>query len=99
MPSRISMVLVEPSSPSPRTEAEVRTLFNLTPQEARVAMLLASGLPNSEIARELSISPHTTRHHTERVLLRLGVHSRAQVPAALLGHKTVVSRSFSVALR
>ena len=56
----------------------------LTRKEARVAVLLAEGKSNSEIADELFISAHTARHHTESVLLKLGVHSRREVSPALL---------------
>jgi DNA-binding CsgD family transcriptional regulator len=57
----------------------------LTPREAEVAALLARGLPNAAVARQLGISPHTARHHTQRVLAKLGVHSRAEAAARLLG--------------
>ena len=53
--------------------------FRLTRQQARVALLLAQRLRNKEIAQELHISPHTARHHTEAVLLKLGIHSRTKV--------------------
>ncbi len=56
----------------------------LTRKEARVAVLLAEGKSNTEIADELFISAHTARHHTESVLLKLGVHSRREVSPALL---------------
>jgi DNA-binding CsgD family transcriptional regulator len=56
----------------------------LTPREAEVADLLARGLSNAAVARRLDISPHTARHHTQRVLAKLGVHSRAEATARLL---------------
>jgi DNA-binding CsgD family transcriptional regulator len=59
--------------------------FGLTAGEARVALLLAQGHSNCGIARALEISPHTARHHTESVLLKLDVHSRAEVGPKLLG--------------
>ncbi len=55
-----------------------------TRKEARVAVLLAEGRSNTELADELFISAHTARHHTESVLLKLGVHSRREVSPALL---------------
>jgi DNA-binding CsgD family transcriptional regulator len=60
-------------------EAALRERFGLSRKEARVALLLAGRASNNEIARELCISPHTARHHTEQVLLKLGVHSRFAV--------------------
>jgi DNA-binding CsgD family transcriptional regulator len=57
----------------------------LSDREAVVAMCLVDGHSNKEIARRLAISPHTARRHTERVLRKLGVSSRASVARALRG--------------
>jgi len=57
--------------------------YRLTKREIDVARLLALGKSNCEIAATLSISEHTCRHHTERVLAKLGVRSRAGVGASL----------------
>lgn len=55
----------------------------MTPREIEVAVLLAEGCSNSTVARRLGISPHTARHHTQRVLVKLGVRSRAEAGARL----------------
>jgi DNA-binding CsgD family transcriptional regulator len=55
----------------------------LTPREIEVAMLLSEGCSNRTIAHRLGISQHTARHHTQRVLAKLGVHSRAEAGARL----------------
>ena len=49
------------------------------------AMVLAkpAGMKPREIADRLNISEHTARHHTERVLGKLGVRSRAAIPRAV----------------
>lgn len=57
---------------------------SLTAREMEVVRLLTRGLSNADVARRLGISPHTARRHTERVLFKLGVHSRAQVGARML---------------
>jgi DNA-binding NarL/FixJ family response regulator len=57
--------------------------YRLTDREVEVAHLLALGKSNSEVAAALSISEHTCRRHTERVLTKLGVRSRAAVAASL----------------
>ena len=64
--------------------SELRAAFRLTRAEARVATLLAERMSNREIARELRVSGHTARKHTERVLSKLGIHSRTKVRGALL---------------
>jgi DNA-binding NarL/FixJ family response regulator len=63
--------------------ADMRHRYGLTSREAQVAILLIQGQGNSAIAEQLKISPHTARHHTQRVLAKLGVHSRAAAGAKL----------------
>ena len=57
----------------------------LTKRELEVLGLLADGLDQAEIARELFISPTTVATHIQRVLTKLGAHSRAQ--AVALAHR------------
>jgi DNA-binding NarL/FixJ family response regulator len=61
----------------------------LTRTEAVVAELLAQRKRNREIAEQLSVTEHTARRHTEHVLKKLGVHSRADVRAVLAGAVSV----------
>lgn len=68
-----------PEAPGPWMRA-----LGLTPRQAAVAVLLARGWSNKRIARELGMRPKTARRHTEAVLARLGVSSRAAVAAELL---------------
>jgi DNA-binding response OmpR family regulator len=53
----------------------------LTPREAEILQLLSSGFAQSAIAERLVISPKTVSTHIQRVLAKLGVHSRAQAVA------------------
>lgn len=73
------LVLLEPLFRETLTDDELRERFHLTTQEVRVARQIADGQRNDAIARRLGISPHTARRHTERVLAKLGIASRAQV--------------------
>lgn len=73
------LVLLEPLFREPLPDDELRQRFGLTRQEIRIARLIADGLRNQEIANRLGISPHTTRRHTENVLDKLRIASRAQV--------------------
>ena len=57
----------------------------LTSREQEVLKLLARGFTQAEIARELVISPKTVGGHIQRVLTKLGVHSRAQAVAVAHG--------------
>jgi DNA-binding NarL/FixJ family response regulator len=54
----------------------------LTAREHEVLKLLARGLNQGQIATALVISPKTVGTHIQRVLAKLGVHSRAQAVAA-----------------
>ncbi len=78
------LVAIECLTLQPPTAETLRERFGLTRQEAAVALLLARGKSSAEIARELFISSHTARRHTERVLPKLGVHSRAEVAGRIL---------------
>jgi DNA-binding NarL/FixJ family response regulator len=55
----------------------------LTPQENRIAQLLADGRRNGDIAQRLGISEHTVKRHVEQVLRKLHVTTRAAVARAL----------------
>lgn len=50
----------------------------LTPREREVLDLVAVGLPNKAIARELGISEHTAKFHVGSLLGKLGASSRTE---------------------
>ena len=56
--------------------------FGLTGRERDILMLLAEGRRQDDIAAELVTSPKTVATHIQRVLAKLGVHSRAEAVAA-----------------
>jgi DNA-binding NarL/FixJ family response regulator len=56
-------------------------ITQLTPRESEVLGLLADGLSANQIAGELVISPKTVATHVQRILRKLGVHSRTQAVA------------------
>ncbi|MEU5852734.1 LuxR C-terminal-related transcriptional regulator [Saccharopolyspora shandongensis] len=56
-------------------------LTALTAREAEVAGLLAKGLTNKEIARDLVVSLRTVDSHVQHILTKLGFNSRNQVTA------------------
>ncbi len=51
----------------------------LTRREREVAALVAKGLTNRRISRDLSISERTVATHVGRILKKLGLRSRAQI--------------------
>jgi DNA-binding NarL/FixJ family response regulator len=64
----------------------------LTPREREVLELLTRGLTQAQIARELVISTRTVGTHIQRILGKLGVHSRAQAVALELRERLVPNR-------
>lgn len=64
-------------------EAEQVAPAGLTTRERQVVRGLSRGASNLQIAHELQLSVHTVRRHVERVLRKLGVSRRAEVPARL----------------
>jgi ATP/maltotriose-dependent transcriptional regulator MalT len=55
-----------------------RTVGALTAREDEVLGLVALGMSNAAIARTLVISEKTAGHHVSRILMKLGVHNRAE---------------------
>jgi two-component system, NarL family, nitrate/nitrite response regulator NarL len=57
---------------------------HLTPREQSIAQLIAQGLPNKCIAKQLKISPWTVATHIRRLFAKLGVRTRSAMIAKLL---------------
>jgi pimeloyl-ACP methyl ester carboxylesterase len=54
---------------------------HLTTRQGQVAALVTDGLTNREIAQRLGIDERSAEGHVERIRIRLGVRSRAQIAA------------------
>jgi two-component system nitrate/nitrite response regulator NarL len=48
----------------------------LSPREREIALLVARGLSNKEVARELGLSHGTIKSHVHNILQKLGARSR-----------------------
>ncbi len=64
-----------PLSSAPATPSEVA---QLTARELEVFKLVARGLCNAEIAKELFVSDTTVKTHVAHILMKLGVRDRVQ---------------------
>ena len=70
--------------PDERKVRATRQIDELTPSEVRVAVAVARGSSNAEIARELFVSIATVKSHISHILDKLGFNNRVQI--ALLVH-------------
>ena len=84
LPEAGVLVLMDRLGPELPTTRELRVSFGLRGREPQVALLAAEGLSNAAIAQRLRLSAHTVRHYLERVLTRLGLHSRKALALHLM---------------
>lgn len=67
-----------------RRQEALALLERLSPREREVARLLALGLSNKEVARELDISDHTVHVHRQRITDKTGSGHAADLARMLL---------------
>lgn len=79
----MAVVVLSRCGPQPLSDDVLRTRFKLTPREIEVARHVAGARSSSQLAQCLGISRSTARRHTESVLRKLGLHSRAGISARL----------------
>ena len=68
-----------------RQQVRQRSPGLLTSREEQVATLVAQGLPNRDIARQLAISKRTVDAHIDLIFGKLGISSRVQLVTWLNG--------------
>jgi DNA-binding CsgD family transcriptional regulator len=64
------------------------SLASLTTQETRVATMIADGLTNPQIAKELFVAEATVKTHVKHILRKLGATHRAEVVCRVLGRSS-----------
>jgi DNA-binding NarL/FixJ family response regulator len=74
-----SVSATEPAVLSAEATSAAGLIAGLTPQQFRIATLLAQGLLNKQIAWELGIAENTVKVHMSTILRKLGVNNRTQV--------------------
>ena len=72
--------------PNPRAEQAARDLAHLTEREREVLGLVARGLSNAEIARELFLGEATIKTHVSNCLSKLQVRDRVQLVVYAFEH-------------
>jgi DNA-binding CsgD family transcriptional regulator len=78
-PARALVIILDPSAKSRATAASMRSAYGLTPAEARVALLLASGVSGQQMPALLGVTYDTVKTHLRRCFDKTGVHSQAQL--------------------
>jgi len=58
----------------------------LTPREEQVVALVADGLSNREVARELGLSEHTVKKYMFHIFDKLGISSRVELTLYAMSH-------------
>ncbi|HYK91958.1 MAG TPA: response regulator transcription factor [Acidobacteriota bacterium] len=58
----------------------------LTPREEQVVALVAEGLANREVARELNLSEHTIKKYLFRIFDKLGISTRVELVLYAVNH-------------
>jgi DNA-binding NarL/FixJ family response regulator len=58
----------------------------LTPREEQVVALVAGGLSNREVARELTLSEHTVKKYLFRIFDKLGISTRVELVLYAVNH-------------
>lgn len=77
-------VVLEPAA-ARSLAAVLLAAYGLTPRETEVARLLLRGETNRAVSRSLRISAHTVQDHVKAVFDKVGVGSRGELVARLLG--------------
>jgi len=70
-----------------------RSQGQLSPREMQIFCLLAVGKVNKEIAALLGISVRTVETHRAKIMLKLGLHSLAELIHYALRHGVVSARA------
>lgn len=65
----------------PRLRRDDSRRFDLTDRELQVLSLVAQGRPNKTIAADLGLRLNTVRNHVQKVLNKLGAHSKLEAVA------------------
>jgi DNA-binding NarL/FixJ family response regulator len=77
MASQVLHTMADEAQPS-------ASLERLSPREREIAALVARGLKNRDMAREISISENTVKRHLQSIFSKTGTHDRLELAVLAL---------------
>jgi DNA-binding NarL/FixJ family response regulator len=84
--------IADKASPPAITDARGSNI--LTKREHSLVDLVAQGLTNRDISRELKLSEHTVRNYLFRIFNKLGTSNRLELALYAISHKEVAGEQF-----
>lgn len=81
----VAVMIRDPERKSEASQEIMRNLFDLTPAEASLALLLANGLTLEEASEELNIRKNTARAHLRSIFSKTGVTRQTMLVRLILG--------------
>ena len=81
----IEYALQREAAPEPVATSQARPA-GLSAREVEVLRLVASGLTNAEVAKELFLSSRTVDWHLSSIYRKLGFHSRTEATRFAIEH-------------
>ncbi len=79
-----TVLAIDPESRSAPDAATLATVFDLTPAESRLAVLMTSGLTVQEAAGRLHISAETAKTHLKRILSKTATRRQSEMISLFL---------------
>jgi two-component system nitrate/nitrite response regulator NarL len=87
-----SLAAAQRRQASPVPETVPANLFRLTRRETQILSAVVSGYLNREIAKKLSISEDTVKHHLTNIFDKVGVANRLELALFAIHHGLVSAR-------
>jgi DNA-binding CsgD family transcriptional regulator len=81
----VAIFITEPDAPPTIDSEALAENYRLTPREAEITTILASGANIEAIAAQLSLATGTVRFNLKRIFEKTGAHSQAAVVALVRG--------------
>lgn len=88
-PTTLTRLLTQVSREREEQRDALKLLDDLTEREREILSLLATGIRNEDIAKQLFISPQTVQTHVRNILGKLRVHSKLEAVAFAVRHGAI----------